>query len=165
MGRPVSDPAGKASSPYSGRRFVTAAVVSVLLIWGALYFTFRDWRARFRERADFGKSHVATAIDPLAKIVPDGVDPGDWRLAVDETHLLIVRLTGSNLLNLREMKALRTELGARAARATPATAKADLTAIWDDLQRRAGPILVKNLRPKLLADGPKADSPQRSKAP
>jgi hypothetical protein len=152
-GRPASRPAQKRPSPHSGRRFVTVAVVSVLILWGVLYFTFRDWRVRFRERAFFGKSQVATAVDPLARIVPHGVDPGEWRQAVDDTHALLVRLTGSNILDLSEMKALRNELSARAARATPGTARAELTAIWDDLQHRAGPILdpIKYPRPKLLA--------------
>src|SRR5579862_7141410 len=60
---------------YSGRRFITVGVLSVLILWGLLYLAFRDWRERYRERAAFGKNYVATAIDPLAKIIPPGTDP------------------------------------------------------------------------------------------
>src|SRR5262245_19910805 len=95
--RPANSPGGRLASTHSGRRLVTIAVLSILLLWGALYLVFRDWRARFRARAAFGKSYVATAIDPLATVPPSGVDSTEWHLAVRETHDMIVTLTGSNL--------------------------------------------------------------------
>src|SRR6185437_12122738 len=46
----------------SGRVFVTAAVIAVLVLWGSLYLAFRQWRARYRERAAFGAAKVAAAV-------------------------------------------------------------------------------------------------------
>ena len=39
---------------HSGRWFVLAAGMTVLVIWGTLYLVFRDWRAKYRERALYG---------------------------------------------------------------------------------------------------------------
>ena len=111
--RSVTPSGVRPPSIHSGRRLVTVAVLSILILWGSLYLAFRDWQGRFRERAAFGKNHVATAIDPLAQVVPTGVDPTEWRQAVQTTHDMIVTLTGSNVLSLDEMKSLRGELTER----------------------------------------------------
>lgn len=140
---------------------MTVAVISILILWGLLYLIFRDWRMRFQERAAFGKTHVATAIDPLAKIVPSNVDPTEWRLAVRATHEMIVTLTGSNVLTFEEMKNLRGELAGRTARVRPETARAELRSIWKDLEHRAGPIIKRHLLPEVLKDP--APSHQESK--
>lgn len=123
------------------------AVFSILILWGSLYVAFREWRTRFRERAAYGKQHVATAVDPLGQIVPGDVKPTEWQAAVRETHDMIVTLTGSNILTLNDMKDLESELTVRTARARPETARAELTAIWNDLRQRAGPIVNVNRHP------------------
>jgi hypothetical protein len=156
--RPVGRPA-RAAPAHSGRRFVALSVLSVLVLWGALYLAFRDWRARFRARAAFGATQVATAVDPFAEVIPPSTDPSAWRHAVAETRAMLVTLTGSNLLSLREMKALRAELAARAARARPETARAELAAVWDDMEARARPTIARHTRPELL----RKDSPPRHK--
>ena len=51
---------------YSGRRFVLGAGLVLLLLWGTLYLIFRDWRARYNERARFGATQVVPVIDALA---------------------------------------------------------------------------------------------------
>jgi hypothetical protein len=155
---------------------VTAAVLTVLVLWGSLYLAFRHWRSRYRERADFGKRYVAAAVDPLAAVVPAGerpaavraagcagaaaiaaaaspldVSPGDWRRAVAETHELLVALTAANVLDLEQMRALSGRVSACAARARPETARADLAALWDEVEPRAGPIVrARHPRPDLL---------------
>src|SRR5262249_53332237 len=50
---------------HSGRRFVITAALVVLVISGTLALAFRDWRARYRERAAFGASQVVPAIQPM----------------------------------------------------------------------------------------------------
>jgi hypothetical protein len=124
---------------HSGRRFVLVAGFTVLLIWGALYLIFREWRANYRERAAYGLSQVVPAIDPLAEIAPPGLDPIAWRAAVRDTHALLVTVTGSNLLRVKDMRQLREELDQAVdrARARPETAVGELAAIWNNLSDRA----------------------------
>ena len=50
---------------HSGRRFVLVAGLTVLVIWGTLFLVFRDWRARYRERALYGATQVVPPIDRL----------------------------------------------------------------------------------------------------
>jgi hypothetical protein len=152
----VRAPGPRPEAPaHSGRRFVVAAGLVVLTTWGALYLAFLDWRARYRARASFGARQVAPAIDPLADVIPEGVDAGRWRQAVADTHRMLVALTASNLLDETQMRALRDALSARVAAARPATALGVLASTWDDLEDRAGPILgTRHPRPKLLPPHP-----------
>lgn len=138
------------SQTHSGRRFVTIAVLTVLVVWGSLYLVFRHWRARVLARAAYGAREVAPTVDPLAQMVPDGVPPGEWRDAVEQTHALLVALTAANLLDQSQMQALRAELAARVAAARPETAREVLRSIWDDMCARAGPVLARRSRPKVL---------------
>ncbi len=118
---------------HSGRRFVLVAGITVLLIWGALYLIFREWRAKYRERAAYGLTQVVPAIDPLAEIAPPSLDPIAWRDAVQETHAMLVTVISSNLLDVKEMRQLREELDQSVARARthPETALGELAAIWN----------------------------------
>jgi hypothetical protein len=61
-----------------------------------------------------------------------------------------VTVTSSNLLDMAGLKSLRGEVAARVARARPETALSELAGLWDDLQARAGPVLDRHARPKLL---------------
>ncbi|MGP0066402.1 MAG: hypothetical protein ACLQGP_22790 [Isosphaeraceae bacterium] len=124
---------------HSGRRFVIVAGLVVLLIWGVLYLVFREWRARYRERAAYGITQVVPAIDPLFDIVPPAMDPGEWREAVSRTHDMLVTVTASNLLGIGEMKSLRDELDQTVgrSRARPETAAAELAGVWDAMADRA----------------------------
>lgn len=110
---------------HSGRRLVLVAGAVILTLWGALYVVFREWRARYRSRASFGVTQVAPAINPLAEIIPPGVDAATWRDAVRETHDMLVTVLSANLLNLRQMQALREELKqtVERARRRPETAR------------------------------------------
>ncbi|AGA31580.1 hypothetical protein [Singulisphaera acidiphila] len=148
---------------HSGRRFVIVAVLILIVLWGTLQVVFRVWRAGYRDRAAFGATQVAPAIDPLAKVVPPGVEPQAWREVVDETHEALVTLTAANLLDLPQMKELRDTIGARVARAhaRPETARDELAGLWNDLANQAGPILdARHPRPKLLPPRPAA-APRR----
>ncbi len=138
-------PAGR-----SGRRVVIVGVRLVLVTWGGLYLAFRDWRARYRARALYGAMHVATAIDPMAAAVPAGVPPEAWRDAVSETRAMLVTVTSSNLLDMAALRSLRDEVAARVGRARPETARAELAGLWDETAVRAGPVLDRHPRPKLL---------------
>ena len=169
----VPDRGGRATS---GRVFVTAAVLTVLVVWASLYWTFRQWRSRYRERAAFGARHVADAVAPLATVVPAGelpafvraagcagaapalawasplgARPADWRRAVGETRAMLVTLTASNLLDVPRMRALGDAIARDVAAARPETARAVLAAVWDDAERRAGPVVrARHPRPRLL---------------
>jgi hypothetical protein len=131
----------------SGRWFVIAGLLATLAIFGAVYLAFLDWRTRYRALAEFGAKEVAPLVDPLASRVPQGVDPEAWRRAVDDTHGMLVALTGAGVLDRPQIEAIRAEVASRVARATPATARVELTALWDDLERRAGPVLAPDTAP------------------
>ena len=150
---------------HSGRRFVIVAGITVLLIWGALYLIFREWRAKYRQRAAYGLTRVVPAIDPLAEIAPPPLDPIAWRDAVQQTHAMLVTVISSNLLDVKEMRQLRDELDQAVARARahPETAVGELAAIWNTLSDRAEFLLKdsrsasgdRHPRPKILPPRPK----------
>ena len=147
-------PGSPRDAGHSGRRAVIGGLLVLLALTAALTLAFRHWRARYRERAAFGALQVATAIDPLARMVPPDVPVDDWRRAVADAHAMLVTLTASNLLDLDQMRDLRADLAARVARARarPETARAELAGLWDDLAARAGPNLAnRHPRPELLS--------------
>jgi hypothetical protein len=141
---------------HSGRRFVLVAGLAVLLIWGLLFLVFREWRARYRERASYGATQVIPAIDPMAEVLPPGVDPTAWQDAVDSTHDMLLTVTASNLLDVDEMRSLRAELEAtvKRARARPETAIAELAGIWDEMAER-GEFFFKDSRSRTGARHPR----------
>ena len=136
-----------AAGGHSGRRFVLAAGVAVLLIWGTLYLIFRDWRAKYRERARYGATQVVPAIDPLRSIVPPDVGQSMWHDAIDQTRAMLLTVTGSNLLDVKEMNTLRVELAdhVRRGRDHPATAVGELAEIWNQVADR-GEFLLRDSR-------------------
>jgi hypothetical protein len=150
---------------HSGRRFVIIAGLVVLVIWGVLSLAFRDWRARYRERAAYGASQVVPAIKPMTGIVPPGVDPGAWHDAVSQTQAMLQTVTASNLLGIDEMRALRAELDAAVARvrAKPETAPDELAGVWNAMHERAAflfqdsrsPSGHRHLRPAILPPRPR----------
>ena len=152
-------PASDVPPGRSGRHVVIVGVLLVLVTWGGLYLAFRDWRARYRARALYGARHVATAIDPMAAAVPPGVPSHAWRDAVSETHAMLVTVTATNLLDMAALRSLRGEVAARVARSRPETARSELAGLWDDTLDRAGPILDRHPRPKLLPPPKPARSP------
>jgi hypothetical protein len=174
----VRQPAGGASlaaTQYSGRKVVMVAGVAFLALWGILYLIFREWRAHYRERARFGAAQVATAIDPLADIVPPGVKADEWQAAVRQTHAMVVTVTGSNLLDLSQMQSLRTELEQTCsrARANPATARDELAEVWNAVTDRAGFVLKdgrsvdhdRHPRPAILPARPEKTRPRAPAKP
>ncbi|QEH38985.1 hypothetical protein OJF2_75970 [Aquisphaera giovannonii] len=124
---------------HSCRRLVVGGGVLLLVLWMIVFLAFREWRTRYRERARFGAVEVAPAVDRFAEIGPPGIDPIAWREAVRDTRDMIRAVTGSNLLDLGQMKALRDELNAAASRsrAHPEAAAAELAGIWDAMADRA----------------------------
>jgi hypothetical protein len=169
-------PADNAPSPllsrgHSGRRFVLGACLIVLLIWGTLFLVFRDWRARYRQRALYGSTHVLPAIDRLRSVMPPDVDTAQWHDAVDQTRAMLTTVTGSNLLDVHDMDKLRAELDQHFARASdrPETAVRELALIWDEIADRGEFLFndsrslsgIRHPRPKLLppqSAKPTADS-------
>ncbi len=161
----VASPTPDVPPGRSGRHVVIVGVLLVLVTWGGLYLAFRDWRARYRARALYGATHVATAIDPMAAAVPTGVPAEAWRDAVSETHAMLVTVTASNLLDMAALRTLREEVAARVGRARPETARSELAGLWDDLRDRAGPLLDRHPRPRLLPpSGParSSEGPRRA---
>jgi hypothetical protein len=104
-----------------------------------LYLVFRDWRARYRARAEFGATQVAPVIDSLAQIVPQGMDAETWREAVQQTHDMLVTVTSANLLDVEQMKTLRDELRQTVERvlAHPETSRDELAGVWNAMADRA----------------------------
>lgn len=183
---PEDDPQDGGGFWRSGRVFVTASVVAVLILWGALYLVFRQWRVRYQERQAYGARVVVAAAEPFASIVPAGerpdsaavraagcggaaavaavaspwdVSPAAWRRAVAETRAMLKTLTDSNVLDVDRMRALGARVSALALGATPADARARLAALWDDAEAGAGPVVTdRHPRPDVLP-------PARPKAP
>jgi len=157
-------PSAVLSRGHSGRLFVLGAGVTLLLIWGTLFLVFRDWRSRYRERALHGATQVVPAIDRLRSIEPPGIDPVAWRAAVDQTHAMLITVTGSNLLDVKDMDKLRAELDQHVARATarPETAVRELADIWDEIAVRGEFLFndsrslsgIRHPRPKVLPPQP-----------
>ena len=135
------------SNGGSGRRAVAALVLAILALWLGLDLAFRAWKARYRALAEFGASQVAPAVDPLASMIPPDVPPGDWRGAVDDTHAMLLALTGAGVLDRPQMDDLRRDLADRVARARPETALKTLSDLWDDLERQAGPLIAPDRTP------------------
>jgi hypothetical protein len=142
----------------SGRWFVVGAVVTIIVLWAALFLIFRDWRARHRELAAFGAREVAALVDPLADLVPPSVDPKQWRKAVVATHGMLEVATGSGTIDRAGLEQLRDKLRTRFAKVTPDSVAGELSTLWDEMQKQVGPILSGNssrppfcpARPKLL---------------
>jgi len=149
---------------HSGRRFVLVAGLMVLVIWGVLFVIFRDWRARYRARAAYGATHVVPAIDPLEAIVPANVNADEWGDAVRQTRAMLMTVTSSNLLDIKEMERLRAELDqfVARARAHPDTGPHELAAIWNEMAERAEFLFrdnrssdgVRHPRPRILPPRP-----------
>ncbi len=157
---------------HSGRRFILAAGVAVLLIWGTLYLVFRDWKAKYRDRARYGATQVVPAIDPLRSIVPPNVGEAAWLDAIDRTRDMLLTVTGSNLLDVKDMDRLRAELSQHVGRACDhaETALGELAAIWNQVADR-GEFLLRDSRslsgdrhprPKILPPRPVKSSQSSS---
>ncbi len=144
-----SDSTGANPVPHghSGRRFVVVAGMVCLVIWGTLYLVFREWRARYRERALYGATQVVPAIDPLRGVIPPGLDVAAWSDAIDQTRAMLITVTGSNLLDIPQMDALRAELAQHVRRACghPQTAPGELAEIWNEVADR-GDFLFRDSR-------------------
>jgi hypothetical protein len=124
---------------HSGRRLVLVAGAAILVLWGALYLVFHEWRARYRTRTSFGVTQVAPVIDPLAEIIPPGVGAGAWQEVVRETHAMLVSVMSANLLDVQQMQLLRDELKQTVERARlhPETARDELASVWTAMADRA----------------------------
>jgi hypothetical protein len=150
---PDAAPSLPPTSSRSGRVFVTAAGVTILLIAGGLSLAFRAWRADYRARADFGRRAVAAAVDPLAELVPPDVPAASWRRAVGATRALLVEVSASGRLDWARLRALRADVARRVARARRETARAELAGIWDQVQAKAI-LRDRSRRPELLGGPP-----------
>lgn len=142
---------------HSGRRFLIVSGVVIAALWGSLFLGFRVWRAGYASRRAFGMGRVVPAIDGLTEVLPPGGDisPEAWRDAVEQTRAMLETVVSANLLDLDQMKALRAELEAavKRAKADPATARAELAAIWDGIADRGEFLLTekdRHPRPKIL---------------
>jgi hypothetical protein len=134
-------------SRSTGRTVVIGLVAAILALWIGLDLTFRAWKAHYNALAEFGASQVAPMIDPLASIAPPNVPATDWQMAVSDTHAMLLALTGSGLLDEAQMDDLRREIASRVAATRPETARKTLAGLWDDLERKAGPIIAPDRTP------------------
>jgi hypothetical protein len=140
----------------SGRTFVIIAVVAIAAIWGTLFLVFRDWRERHRALSAFGATEVATLVDPLAETAPPGVAAKTWRNAVGDTHAMLVTVTSAGLLDREGLESLRDDLRVRVARMTPEVEVKGLSKLWDEMQEKAGPVILnRSSRPPFAPPRPK----------
>jgi hypothetical protein len=144
QGRQTSSPSGPSRN---GRRFAIAAAIGLLAGWGTLGLIFRDWRIQHERLASYGEHDVATLVEPLKRLHPPEMDYGQWVDAVDDTRLMLVRLTASGMFDQPGIVQLHDEVQRRVAGATSDTAQSSLAKLWDDLEHKAGPVLLRqNLR-------------------
>lgn len=142
----------------SGRRFAIAAALGLLAVWGAIGLAFRDWQIQHEAIATYGAHDVATLVDRLKSLHPPGIDYLQWVDAVEDTHLMLVRLTASGLFDRQAMLVLHDDIQRRVDGATSDTGQATLAKLWDDMEHKAGPILLRKTqrsaeaphRPELL---------------
>jgi hypothetical protein len=135
----------------SGRWFVGAGVVGLLLLWGALYVVFSLWRSGVEERIAFGKSQVAPIVADLAGLEPPGIDREDWRRAVADTEAMLTEVVGTGRMDDSRLQSLRSDLRRRVAQAhqSPESAPEILTGIWDEMAR-VSPFRSGTERPELI---------------
>ncbi|MEW4566711.1 hypothetical protein AB1L88_02475 [Tautonia sp. JC769] len=121
----------------SGRRFVGAGVIGLLLLWGALYVLFSLWRSGVEERIAIGKTEVASVVAGLADLEPPGIDPTEWRQAVAETEAMLAEVVGTGRMDRSRLRSLRSDLSRRVAEAgrSPGSAAEILAGIWDEMAR------------------------------
>ena len=131
-----------ATSPgVSGRRVVLAICVVVLALWGALTLAMSSWKAAYAAKAEYGRTQIAPLVDPLEKCVPQGIDVDEWGAAVKATHTMLHALTAANLLEMDALQSLRADLVVRLRDPQPETVRVTLTELWDELEKKAGPVL------------------------
>ena len=140
---------GDSSTPsgVSGRRVVLAICVVVLSLWGALTLAMNSWKAAYAAKAEYGRTQIAPLVDPLAKFIPPGVDATEWADAVQDTHAMLHALTAANLLEMDGLQALRTDIETRFQNPQPETVRMNLIGLWDELEKKAGPVLNASLPP------------------
>ncbi|WP_152052268.1 hypothetical protein [Tautonia marina] len=119
----------------SGRWFVGAAVVGLLMVWGALYVLFWFWRSGVEERIAFGKNQVLPIVTELAALEPPGIDRNDWLQAVADTETMLEEVVGTGRMDRSRLQALRSDLERRVVEAhrSPELAPEILARIWDDM--------------------------------
>jgi hypothetical protein len=125
----------------SGRKFVIGGIIVILLVWGVIFLAFQAWRANYEALAEYGATQIAPLVDSLTTKNPPGVEPKEWKQAIDDTHGMLLALTGSGLLERKTMEDLRNALSAIVEKATPDTVRKDLTDFWNSLERKAGPVI------------------------
>lgn len=125
----------------SGRRFIVALVVVILVSWGCLWLGFRSWRSGYEQRALAGRQ-VAHLIRPLTQSRPERISPAQWEDTVDHTEAMLIAVTGSNLLNTKNLDELGVQVKGLVERALkdPEQGPTLLLELWDDMSRRAGPV-------------------------
>jgi hypothetical protein len=132
---------------HSGQQLVVVAGIIVLLISGTLYLVFREWRTKYRERAQYGATQVVPIIDPLSGVMPPGIDVAAWRDAVEQTRAMLITVTASNLLDKPDMVELKVTLAQHVRQGCrhPAMAVDKLAEIWNDVADR-GEFLFRDSR-------------------
>jgi hypothetical protein len=170
-GRPMSKPVEvePLGREHSGRVFITAGGLTLLVLSAVVFGFFQDWRSRYRALAEFGASRVAPAINPLVAHKPPGITIDEWEHTVDDTRAMLIAVTASGLLDKPTMEVLRNDLAERVAQTKPETAVTELSRLWDEMETKAGPILTRRTeraphpprRPRLLL---RADPPKKTKS-
>ena len=126
----------------SGRGFVIVLLFFLVTLTLALVVLFRQWRGQYQELAAYGSDRVATAIDPLRMKVPSAITPSGWEGVINQVHGLLVDLTASGALDLKQMRSLRHEIQERINGVRPETSAEALAGLWSALEDQAGPILT-----------------------
>ncbi len=152
------------TSGVSGRRVVVGICLVVLTLWGGLTLAMNSWRRAYEANSAYGRTEIAPLVDPLAQLVPPDVDPTRWAAAVADTHMMLRALTASSLLEKDGLIALRVDLVERLRDAEPETARPILIKLWDDLEKKAGPVMnASSPPPSSSRHASRVERPERPK--
>ncbi len=148
---------GAPADTSSGRSFVLVLLLLLAILAVALMVAFRQWKDRHTELSVYGAQRVAPAILPLTRKPPQGVPAQRWTNIVEAMRAVLEGVTGSGLLDLKDMQALRRDVQLRVDAARPETSAEALALLWRDLERRAGPTLVQHPILGLSSSGGRLD--------
>ena len=150
---------------HSGRRLVLVAGAAILVLWGALYLVFLEWRC-YRTRTSFGVTQAAPVIDALAEIIPPGVGAGalEGGGPRDSCHVGVRDECQPAGCPADATAPRRAEADRRAGRLHPETARDELASVWTAMADRAEFVLQEGTsgRRRAIPD-PRSCLPGRSK--
>lgn len=132
---------GSTPGGVPGQWLVLGLVLTLLLVWGCLFFFFRSWRERYVALSTFGKTQVAPLVDQLEPLIPTGVSRDAWLSRLSDTRAVLVATTSAGMMSQDQMTALQSEIQLQVGSATSANAAQVVDSLWESLEQKAGSVI------------------------